>query len=138
MICVLDACAMIAFLRGETGANDVSSFLKGRNVQCFSHAINLCEVYYAFFKAADQNAADSAINDLLKVGIVERRDFDDGFWKEAGGYKVGAYKRKEQIALADCIALSLTKRLNGQLVTSDHKEFDPIKKQNLCPIYFFR
>ena len=48
MIYILDACAMIAFLRGEAGAEVVAEILRDPGDQCFAHAINLCEVYYDF------------------------------------------------------------------------------------------
>ena len=44
MIYVLDACAMIAFLKGEAGADVVENALLDANSQCMAHAINLCEV----------------------------------------------------------------------------------------------
>lgn len=45
MIYVLDACAMIAFLKGEPGADVVENALLDANSQCMAHAINLFEVY---------------------------------------------------------------------------------------------
>ena len=50
---VLDACAMIAFLRGEPGADVVRAILHNPSDACYAHAINLCEVYYDFVRAAD-------------------------------------------------------------------------------------
>jgi hypothetical protein len=41
MIYVLDACAMIAFLGGETGAGVVESALLEAGSQCLAHSINL-------------------------------------------------------------------------------------------------
>ena len=41
---VLDACAMIAYLRSEPGAEVVSHLLKQPAGRCAAHAINLCEV----------------------------------------------------------------------------------------------
>lgn len=43
MAIVLDACAIIAFLRDEEGADVVESALLGS--ECVIHAVNLCEVY---------------------------------------------------------------------------------------------
>lgn len=39
--CVLDACAMIAFLRGEEGADAVTSLLL--NEDCMAHAVNFAK-----------------------------------------------------------------------------------------------
>lgn len=134
MICVLDACAMIAFLRGEPGSHIVQAILKDGTKQCFAHALNLCEVYYDFLKASDKITADRAINDLLSIGIINRGDVDEAFWKEAGEYKANIKK----ISLADCFALTLTLKFSGELVTSDRKEFGPIAKKGICSIKFIR
>ena len=79
MTFVLDACAIIAYLRDEEGADVVESVLLGNNA-CVAHAVNVCEVYY----------------DCLRRGG------------------------------------------NAELVTSDHREFDPIAAQGICPIRFIR
>ena len=42
MTCVLDACAMIAFLRDEEGADAVASLILDGDYM--AHAVNLCEV----------------------------------------------------------------------------------------------
>lgn len=71
---VLDACAMLAYLNGETGAESVEALLADPDEPCFAHSVNLCEVYYDFLRRADQRTAREAISDLLADGVVERRD----------------------------------------------------------------
>lgn len=131
---VLDACAMIAYLRDEPGADVVESFLLDKDTQCLAHSINLCEVYFDFWRAKDENAARSAITDLHAVGIVAREDLDISFWQEAGKHKAEIKK----ISLADCFAIALARRMNAELVTSDHQEFDPIAKLGICTVKFIR
>lgn len=133
MIAVLDACAMIAYLRNEVGADVVETLLFDQAVVCYAHAINLCEVYYDFLRFANQETAYTAIQDLRAVGLIFSEDMDLGLWQAAGRYKA-----TQRLSLADCFALAFTNRLNGELITSDHHEFDPIAKQALCPIRFFR
>ena len=58
---------------------------------------------------------------------------DDDFWR-----RVGEFKARGRISLADCFCLALAERLSGQVVTSDHKEFDPIVPLNIVPILFIR
>jgi hypothetical protein len=43
---VLDACALIAYLRGEPGSDVIEALLLDPDVPSLIHAINLCEVYY--------------------------------------------------------------------------------------------
>ena len=52
MTYILDACAMIAYLRGEAGADVVSAILIDSTHEPLAHALNLCEVYYDFYRAS--------------------------------------------------------------------------------------
>ena len=131
---VLDACAMIAFLRGERGAEVVTDLLNDSAARCLAHAINVCEVYYDFIRAADERTATSAIRDLAKAGIYTRRDLGASFWKGVGLLK-GNIRR---VSLADCFAIQLSKRVGGSVVTSDHHEFDPLVGRRICDVTFIR
>ena len=102
MSTVIDASALIAFLRDEPGADVVESVL-ARPDQCYAHALNLCEVYYDFFRASNQDVAEEAIPALLGLGIEERADMDSQFWRDVGGLK--AVHRR--VSLADCCACSI-------------------------------
>ncbi len=127
---VMDACSMIAYLRGEPGSEVVESILMKEENRCVAHAINLCEVYYDFIRAKNEETALGAIADLQSTGIITTEDMDSSFWQEAGKFKA-----KEKISLADCFAIALSIRENATLVTSDHHEFDPIVKNGICPVY---
>lgn len=134
MIYVLDACAIIALLRREVGEAVVWNCLSDHASTCLVHSINLCEVYYDFYRDSGELAAQSAVNDIQALGAVERADLDSTFWQEAGRLK--AVHRK--VSLADCCAIALTNRVGGTLLTSDHHELDPIAAQGVCPIIFIR
>ncbi len=134
MTYVLDACAMIALLRDEPGADVVEACLRDVDSACFAHSINLCELYYDFFRAGGESEALQAVDDMKAAGVIERNDFDQPFWQDAG--KIKAVHRR--VSLADCIALSLARRLSGSLLTSDHHEFDSIASLGICNIVFFR
>jgi PIN domain nuclease of toxin-antitoxin system len=131
---VLDACAMIAYLRDEPGADGVESVLSNRRHRCYAHAINLCEAYYDFLRAKDEKMAKDAIADLLSPGVEIRQELDTAFWQEAGKYKAGIKK----ISLADCFAMALANHLKAELVTSDHAEFDQIAESGACAVKFIR
>lgn len=133
MIYVLDASAIIAWLRNEPGADIVENAVTDINSQCLAHAINLCEVYYDAHRNADEAHAESVINDLVSVGVIERNDFDQTFWKDVGKLKAGG-----SISLADCFGIMLTNRVKGTLLTSDHGEMDSVKAAGICNITFIR
>lgn len=88
MIVVLDACAMIAFLRDEPGAAIVEQYLRNNETLCLAHAINLCEVFYDFIRATGENNANQAIQDLLADGSRE-----NGAWvvRCGSGIEAGYY-----------------------------------------------
>jgi PIN domain nuclease of toxin-antitoxin system len=129
---VIDASALIAFLRDEPGADVVEDALSAQ--KCYAHALNLCEVYYDFLRASNQDAAEAAISDLLDLGIEDRTDMDSEFWRDVGGLKA-VYRR---VSLADCCALALARRLGARLVTADRHEFEPILTAGISQIEFIR
>ena len=125
---------MIAYLRDEPGADVVEALLLDKNSSCVAHAVNLCEVFYDFMRAADENAAHTAIADLESMGLVVREDMDSQFWQQAGKYKATIRK----VSLADCFAMALANRIQADLYTSDHHEFDPIAASGICSVKFIR
>jgi PIN domain nuclease of toxin-antitoxin system len=130
---VLDACAMIAYLRNEPGAAVVDGLLQSPDNRCFAHSINLCEVYYDFIRASDEPTAREAIADLFHDGVVERKDLSRDFW-----FGVGQLKSRHRLSLADCHCVLLARRVDGEVVTSDHHEFDPLDQLGLCKVRFIR
>lgn len=130
---ILDACAMLAYLKGETGAIVVDSLLRNSEAVCYAHSINLCEVYYDFLRHSEEHIAQQAISDLYADGVIERKDLSRHFW-----HRVGKRKARGGISLADCFCITLAQRLKGEVVTSDHREFDPLIPLGLCPINFIR
>jgi len=133
IVYILDACAMIAFLRKEPGADLVRRVIVDSANVCYAHAINLCEVYYDFWRVGGKSAAEQSIEDLLLFGIIEQNDFDTDFWKE-----VGRVKADNRASLADCCAIVLAIKLAGIVLTSDHGEFDKIAQDSVCQVEFIR
>ena len=124
---------MVAFLRKEPGGDVVSSRLVDPGATCYAHAINLCEVYYDFYRGDSPARAERAVERLKQIGVVEREDFDEAFWKE-----VGRLKATYRASLADFCAVALTERIGGVLLTSDHHELDPLAAAGVCAVEFIR
>ena len=74
------------------------------------------------------------VEEFLETGPVLRDDMDIEFWQDAGELKA-IHKR---VSLADCSAIALAKRLDAELVTSDHHELDALADLDVCKILFFR
>lgn len=130
---VLDACAMIAYLKGEAGAPVVDQAIRHPGRVCYAHAINLCEVYYDALRAGGEATATQAIEDLLAAGIVERGDIDRVFWRSAG-----TIKSRGRISIADSFCAALAQRLGAETVTSDRAEFEPLASAGVCAVLFIR
>lgn len=133
MPAVMDACAIIAYLRDEPGADVVEAVLL--NETCFIHALNLCEVYKdCLFRGESVAIADALLADLAEVGLLSREDMDPELWKRVAVLK----EEIRKIPYGDCFALALTQRLNGVLYTSDHNDFDRAAATGKHAIKFIR
>ncbi len=131
---VFDSCAVLALLQREPGAEVVAGILKQNGNRCLIHAINACEVYYDIFRRDGEEDASSLEEILATAGIELVEALSSALWRAAG--KIKAEWRR--VSLADCIALALTLREAGTLVTTDHHELDPIAQAGVCPILFIR
>lgn len=118
---VLDACALLAFVRNEEGALIVREALESENNVCLVHAVNLCEVYYDCLRCYGNDATEKLLADFIESGLLLRDDMDVEFWKAAGKLKA-----RGRISLADCYAITLAVREDAVLLTSDRHEFEPL------------
>jgi PIN domain nuclease of toxin-antitoxin system len=125
---------MIAYLRGELGGQEVREILANPDHECLAHAINLCEVYYDFFRASGEAVAREALQDLEAVGISRRADISLEFCEKVGALKA----TQRRISLADCFALALAKLSSATVLTSDRHELAPIAEQGEYAIRFIR
>jgi PIN domain nuclease of toxin-antitoxin system len=130
---VLDACAIIAFLRDESGAAVVEECLAMEPPSCMVHAVNLCEVYYDFVKRSNEEAAAAAVDTIRAIGVNVREDMDEAFWQQAGRYKA-----RFRVSLGDAFVLSLADRFDAKIVTSDRGDFEPVLQAGACSITFIR
>lgn len=119
---VLDACALIAYLTNENGANkiqEILDFAKQNKCEVFMHSINLLEVYYGVRREYGEDAAINMLESIKDECIIICSNASQDIIIEAGRLK-SIYK----ISLADSIGLAQTILLNASFVTSDHHELD--------------
>jgi predicted nucleic acid-binding protein len=124
---------MVAYLAGEPGALVVDSLLNDPNALCYAHVVNLCEVFYDALRTTSERQARQTIADLYAAGVMERRDLSRPFW-----HSVGRLKARGGISIADCFGIALAQKLGGEIVTSDHHEFDPLVPLGIVAIRFIR
>jgi len=129
---VLDACALIAYLSDEQGAEVVSGYLQQAAnglVSVFMNKLNLLEVYYGLYRECGKEFADKILFEITQSNIEIIEIISDYVFFEAGRLKA-SYK----ISLADSIVLAEATVRNATVLTSDHHEFDAVEQQE--PIEF--
>jgi uncharacterized protein with PIN domain len=125
---------MIALLEDEPGAERVEALLQEPGNHCLIHAISACEVYYDLLRRGNTADAESIEVIFSEFGLELLETLPAQLWRLAGNLKA----EWRQVSLADCVALALAISEEGTLVTSDHRELDPIAKAEVCPISFIR
>jgi uncharacterized protein with PIN domain len=131
---VFDACALIAILEDEPGADVVQSLLKDSTNRCLIHAVSACEVYYDLLRRGNAEDAETLEVIFGELGLELLEALPSNLWRTAGKLKAD-WRR---VSLADCFTLALAIGEKGTLVTSDHHELDPISEAHVCPIRFIR
>lgn len=112
----------------------VESYFGPETHNLYAHALNLCEVYYDFLRAADEASAEGAVQDILLLGVQERNDMASDFWRSVGKLKA----EHRRVSLADCCALALAARLGAVLLSADRHELEPLADASVCPVEFIR
>ena len=132
-VIVLDACALIAFLNDEPGADVVAALLE--EVPCVEiTAVNVLEIAYdAVRRTGQSSSAREVIESIRRLPIEIRWEMDDAMIEIAA-----RFKSHSRISLADSIALALAGVRGAPLATSDHHEFDPIETARLARFLWIR
>ena len=133
---VLDACALIAFLNDEPGADRVERIFcesVSDNIQLLMHKINLLEIYYGTYRVKGKIIADEMLKSVKRLPILVEDSLEDPIFFESARLKA-TYK----ISLADAIALALTITRKASIVTADHHEFDKIENNETLSFEWIR
>ena len=133
---VLDACALIALVKGESGAEIVAGLYEEAqfgDAVILINAVNLLEVYYGFRREHDSDYADAILRNVGE-SIVEITEVSRVIIREAGRIK----SEHKRISLADSIALAEASNRGGYLVTSDHHEMDVLDEAGVVNILWIR
>jgi predicted nucleic acid-binding protein len=135
-IYILDACALIALLAGEAGAENVKKIIQDAvdgNITVKINQINLLEVYYKICNVYNQDEAKRTIKKIKEFPIEIIIGLKEEVFDEAG-----RIKSKYKIPLGDSIAVAECIIGKGILVTSDHNDLEKIEKNENLKINWFR
>jgi predicted nucleic acid-binding protein len=137
MTYVLDACALLALLKGETGADIVDALFQrariGEDV-LFMSIVNLLEVFYGFIGDVGIERATALMPPLNDTPLTIIDRISPLVYQTAARLK-GTYRR---VSLADCIGLATAADFSATFVTSDHHEIKVIEQREALPILWFR
>jgi predicted nucleic acid-binding protein len=127
----LDACALIALLDNEEGADIVQGIISKAidgEISVYMSIINYTEVYYDRLKIGGLEKAQIFADNLsyLPITIVENIS-------GAVSHNAARLKIAHHISLADAIGLATAKELSATFVTSDHSELEAVEKQEPIP-----
>jgi predicted nucleic acid-binding protein len=129
---VLDAGALIAYMRGEQGALIVERHLKDPDTRVLIHAITLYEVYYDAYR--QQPMLAYLVWDFVKKFNIRVHERLDKKVLEEGA----VFKTSFSMSLADSIALAFASQNKAPLLSTDHHEFEAISRQKLASVKFIR
>ena len=135
MIHVLDACALVAFLKKEEGAEKVWDILQDTENGTFfvyMSIVNLIEVHYGFVCSVGTERAAEILDQIhdLPLQIIDTINslvFDEAV----------RLKSSYSVSLADAIGLATAINLNGVFVSSDGELKEPVAVEH-APVLWFR
>ncbi|MFN8041618.1 MAG: PIN domain-containing protein [Acidimicrobiales bacterium] len=115
---VLDAYAVLAFLKGETAAPEVRSLLEGPEPAALT-VLGVAEVLDHLIRIVGVDEEDASL-DLAQLDLLDPVPVDGRAAAAAGRLRARWYHRtRRAVSLADCIAAETTRLLDARLATSD-------------------
>jgi predicted nucleic acid-binding protein len=132
----LDACALLAFLDDEEGADVVAElFQRAENgeIAIFMSIVNLIEVYYGRIRKKSPDKVAQFLQAMNYFPITVIDTISPPVYHEAARLK-GAHK----MALGDAIGLAAAKSLDAAFVTSDHNELDAVEQKETLNFLWIR
>jgi len=132
---ILDASALIAFIKKENGYREIEKlFLEAEknNYSLFIHQINFIEFIYKMRQIYSIAEFDRIISDLQTplLGVMNYMDSDLAFF-------AGHIKASYRLSLADSTGLACSKVMRGRFWTADNALL-PIAEKEKIEIRLFR
>ncbi len=114
---VLDAYAVIAYLRDEPAADEVGPLLEAGDAMLT--AVGLGEVLDHLVRLAGADEEEAAL-DLAQLGLLDAIAVDSAVGAAAGRLRARRYHRTRcSVSMVDCIAAEAARHRRDRLATSD-------------------
>ena len=136
MIYILDACALLAYYKGEKGADKIKTLIDEALAQqsaIYIHSINLIEVYYHFLRTLGKDKANIILEEIYKLPMTTVDSIDTVIFSETARLKA-----QYTIPLGDAVGLATSIKLSGSFVSADHSDLEKIEKAESVSIHWFR
>lgn len=129
---VLDAYAVIAYLRAEPAAGEVRPLL-GRGDAALT-AVGVAEVLDHLVRLAGADEEDAAL-DLAQLGLLDGIVVDVDLGVAAGRLRARRYHRSRcAVRMADCIAAEAARQASTSLATSDPALLDLCRTEGISTV----
>jgi len=134
---LLDACAVIALLNDEEGAEAVSKLLdraERKEISLSMSAVNLLEVYYDRIRVVGIERSDAIIQEIYNafpISVIQTLSPD--IVREAACLKAAG-----KMSFADTILIATARCTGATVVTCDHAELDPVEQQEHISFFWIR
>jgi len=133
---LLDACALLAFLRQEIGWEIIKDLLckaVRKEVKLYMNIVNLVEVFYYRIRESGFKNIEYVFNEVYDLPISFIKYFDKDEIGEAAALKAAG-----GLSLADAFLIATAKLTGATLVTSDHDELEPVESKGEIQFLWFR
>jgi PIN domain nuclease of toxin-antitoxin system len=115
---VLDAHAVVAYLRDEPGAASVAGLLTAREAALT--AVGLGEVFDQLVRVAGGDEEEEVALDLAELGLLDALGVDAALGAAAGRLRARHYHRTRcPVSMADCVVAETGRALARPVATSD-------------------
>ena len=129
---ILDAYAVLAFLKDEPAALEVQELIEGEEAALT--LLGIAEVLDRLVRRAGIDE-EQAWLDLVQLGLAASPALDPQLAARAGLLRARHYDRRTRaISLADCVAAETARRLDASLATADLPLLDTCEAEGIAVI----
>lgn len=135
MIYLLDACALLAFIKEEKGegfetVDDLITRATDGEIILYISAVNLVEVYYDLIRTDGQEIADTIMQGIEFLPIIVIETISAAIRRNAARMKV-----RYSMSLADTFLCAVAKSINAVIVTKDSEIMEAKEAELLAVIW---